>query len=145
MLTKNSFLAQLMCLFGLHEYILFERQVQKDISAVESQLNKFDKKKKAQENDRDTNNYIQYTFDPAFRMNEFKIEPFKTPKILGDVLEAIIGAVFLDGGIEELVRVLRPMLSPFVVYVAKFSKNIHKEPKEDCGGLASQLNMKPAF
>jgi len=27
MLTKNNFLAQMMCLFGLHEYILFESNV----------------------------------------------------------------------------------------------------------------------
>jgi dsRNA-specific ribonuclease len=64
-------------------------------------------------------------------MNEFEIEPFRTPKILGDVFEAIIGAIFKDGGIEKLIEVLRSLLAPFVLYVAKFSKNIYKEPKED--------------
>ena len=64
-------------------------------------------------------------------MNAIEVEPFKAPKILGDVFEAIIGAVFKDGGIEKLHDVLKPLLAPFVLYVAKFSKSIHKEPKED--------------
>jgi len=65
-------------------------------------------------------------------MNEFEIEPFKTPKIFGDVFEAIIGAIFIDtGGIEKVIEVLKSLMAPFVLYVAKFSKNIHKEPKED--------------
>ena len=34
-------------------------------------------------------------------MNVMDLEPFKAPKILGDVFEAIIGAIFKDGGIEK--------------------------------------------
>jgi len=64
-------------------------------------------------------------------MNEFEIEPFKAPKILGDVFEALIGAIFKDAGIVTLLQILKPFLAPFVLYVAKFSKYIHKEPKED--------------
>lgn len=64
-------------------------------------------------------------------MNSMEVEPFKAPKILGDVFEAIIGAVFQDGGIESINQVLKSLLSPFVLYVAKFSKSIQKEPKED--------------
>lgn len=30
------------------------------------------------------------------------MEPFKAPKILGDVFEAIIGAVFKDGGLIKV-------------------------------------------
>lgn len=75
-------------------------------------------------------NYIKY-FNPQFKMNEFEIEPFRTPKILGDVFEAIIGAIFKDGGIEAIIAVLKTLMAPFVLYVAKYSKFIHKEPKED--------------
>lgn len=50
-------------------------------------------------------NYIKY-FNKQFKMNEFEVEPFRTPKILGDVFEAIIGAIFKDGGIEKLIDVL---------------------------------------
>ena len=36
-------------------------------------------------------------------------------------------------------------MSPFVLFVAKYSKQIHKEPKEDFLGLATQLKIKPRF
>jgi len=75
--------------------------------------------------------YVNFGFKKDFKMNEFQLEPFKAPKILGDVFEAIIGAIFRDSGIETVINVLKPILAPFVLYVAKFSKSIHKEPKED--------------
>lgn len=78
-------------------------------------------------------------------MNVMDIEPFKAPKILGDVFEAIIGAIFMDGGIEKCINVLKSLMSPMVLYVAKFSKNIQKEPKEDFIQLASQLKIRPFF
>ena len=78
-------------------------------------------------------------------MNEFELEPYKAPKILGDVMEALIGAIFKDGGMYKLLEVLKPFLTPFVLYVAKHSKSIHKEPKEDFIQLAGQLKMKPHF
>lgn len=64
-------------------------------------------------------------------MTKYDIEFYQAPKILGDVFEAIIGAIFIDGGIESVIEVLRPLLSPFVLFVAKYSKNMFKEPKED--------------
>ena len=33
-------------------------------------------------------------------MNQRRIEPFETPKILGDIFESVIGAVFEDGGLD---------------------------------------------
>jgi dsRNA-specific ribonuclease len=38
-------------------------------------------------------------------MNGREIEVFEPPKILGDVFEAMIGAVFVDGGIEKVIEV----------------------------------------
>jgi dsRNA-specific ribonuclease len=70
-------------------------------------------------------------------MNVMDLEPFKAPKILGDVFEAIIGAIFKDGGIERSIDVLKSLMAPMVLYVAKFSKNIQKEPKEDFIQLSS--------
>ena len=75
--------------------------------------------------------FIKYSFKKDFKMNSFEFEPYKAPKILGDVFEAIIGALFKDGGIEETIRVLKSLMAPFVLYVAKYSKKINKEPKED--------------
>ena len=78
-------------------------------------------------------------------MNSMNVELFKPPKILGDVFEALIGAIFQDSSIEEVIRVLKLLMAPFVLYVAKFSKNIHKEPKEDFQQLATQLKIRPQF
>jgi dsRNA-specific ribonuclease len=41
-----------------------------------------------------------------------------------------MGAVFVDGGMKAVYQVYKEMLSPFILYVAKFSKEVHKEPKE---------------
>lgn len=38
-------------------------------------------------------------------MNGREYELFEPPKILGDVFESLIGAIFLDGGIESVLKV----------------------------------------
>ena len=63
-------------------------------------------------------------------MNENLIEPFEAPKILGDVFESVMGAVFVDGGLNAVMHVYKHLLAPFILFVAKFSKEVHKEPKE---------------
>jgi dsRNA-specific ribonuclease len=101
---------------------------------VEEMLNQDWRQKKLKDSareDHDMRMYVNFGFKKDFKMNEFQLEPFKAPKILGDVFEAIIGAIFRDSGIETVINVLKPILAPFVLYVAKFSKSIHKEPKED--------------
>jgi len=75
--------------------------------------------------------FIKYSYRKNFRMNSNEFEPYKAPKILGDVFEAIIGAIFKDGGIEDTIKVLKTLMAPFVLFVAKYSKKINKEPKED--------------
>ncbi len=65
---------------GLHEYILFEKPVQPTF--MESEIDKF----------------ILYSFKKNFSLNNRDVELFEPPKILGDVFEAIIGAVFVDAG-----------------------------------------------
>lgn len=99
----------------------------------------------AQKEESDIQKFVMYSFKKNFKMNQMNIELYKPPKILGDVFEAIVGAIFKDGGIERLLEVLKPFMAPCVLYVAKFSKKIHKEPKEDFIQLASQLKMKPKF
>jgi dsRNA-specific ribonuclease len=76
-------------------------------------------------------------------MNSHEIEIYEANKILGDVFEAIVGAVFEDGGIEKVVEVYQHMLAPFVLFVAKFSKKLYKEPKEDFILLSNKLKIKP--
>ena len=53
----------------------------------------------------DLDRYIIYSFKKNFKMNNRDIELFEACKILGDVFEALIGAIFIDGGIEEVLRV----------------------------------------
>jgi len=64
-------------------------------------------------------------------MNNRRVEPFSSPKVLGDVFEAIIGALFKDGGMGAVIKVLEPLLAPFITYTAKFSRQTFKEPKEE--------------
>lgn len=72
-----------MCvLLGLHKYIVYYDQAEEAISK------------------KDVDDYLMYSFvETNFDMNQREIEPFEPPKILGDVFEAVIGAIFEDGGL----------------------------------------------
>ena len=65
-------------------------------------------------------------------MNQRKLEPFETPKLLGDIFESVMGAIFEDGGLDEVHRVYKHLLSPLILYNSKFSKlsAMYGEPKE---------------
>jgi hypothetical protein len=41
-----------------------------------------------------------------------------------------MGAVFEDGGMDAIYSVYMQMLSPFILFVARYSKEVYKEPKE---------------
>lgn len=103
-----------MCvLLDLHKYIVYYDQFEDMISK------------------KDVDDYLMYSFvETNFDMNQRELEPFEPPKILGDVFEAVIGAIFEDGGLEQVVRVFKHILSPIVLYLAKFSKILLKEAKE---------------
>lgn len=80
-------------------------------------------------------------------MNQRKIEPFETPKILGDIFESVIGAVFEDGGLDTVHRVFNHLLSPLVLYNAQFSKMaaIYGEPKEQFQWKCHEHWIKPKY
>ena len=83
--------------------------------------------------DSEIDKYILYSFKKNFSLNQRDIELFEPTKILGDVLEALIGAVYIDSG-GDLLMVLdtfKFMFCPFILFVAKFSKQLNHEPKED--------------
>jgi dsRNA-specific ribonuclease len=118
MLTKNYFLAKLICLFGFHRYILFHRNRQmthkeiKEAAAKEAAAKggvldqwKIQKKVKDFMNEKDADKFIQYSFRRNFNMNDREPELFEPPKILGDVFESLIGAIFIDGGIQKVLKV----------------------------------------
>ncbi|KAG6544077.1 hypothetical protein Mapa_014494 [Marchantia paleacea] len=49
-------------------------------------------------------------------LNAFGLGDFKAPKVLGDILESIAGAVFLDAGLdtEKVWQIFEPLLQPMV-------------------------------
>lgn len=48
--------------------------------------------------EREIDKYILFSYSKNFRLNQRDIELFEPSKILGDIFEALIGAVFIDGG-----------------------------------------------
>lgn len=106
---------------------------------------KYKKNKQNKELEKDVNKYIKVSFRKDFQMNGRDIEIFEPPKILGDVFEALIGAVYIDGGIEKVVEVYQHILAPFVVFVAKYSKKLNKEAKEDFFLTANANKIKPVY
>ena len=66
-----------------------------------------------------------------FTPSRTQIKIFKPPKILGDVFESLIGAIFIDGGIQALNRVMERIFGPLILFVAQFSKEFDKEPIDD--------------
>ena len=91
----------------------------------------------------DLDRYISYSFKKDFKMNNREIEIFEPCKIMGDVFEALIGAIFIDGGIEEVLKVFQHLLAPFLLHVAKYSKKLNKEPKEDFQILSNLHKIAP--
>jgi len=91
------------------------------------------KKDLQQKMDSEIDKYILYSFKKNFSLNQRDIELFEPTKILGDVLEALIGAVYIDSGgdLPTLLDTFKFMFCPFILYVAKYSKQLHHEPKED--------------
>lgn len=79
----------------------------------------------------DVNNFLRFSFKQNFPMHKKHVELFESPKMLGDVFESLMGAVFIDGGFEKVIEVFEPIFAPFIVYVAQNSKVLPKEPKED--------------
>jgi dsRNA-specific ribonuclease len=76
-------------------------------------------------------------------MNGREVELFEPPKILGDVFESLMGAIFLDGGILKVLEVYQHLLSPFILFTAKHSKRLYKEPKDDFTHLSNHFKIKP--
>lgn len=126
LLVKNELLAKLTVLLGLHKYILYH-----ETAGLVTK--------------REVSDYLKYSYRSNFKLNQRDIEPFECPKLLGDVFESLMGAIFIDGGMEEVIRVYRNLVGPFVVFIAKFGKILHKEPKEEFIWAAVAQKIKPQF
>jgi dsRNA-specific ribonuclease len=99
-------------ILGLHKYVVYYNTNEDEISK------------------KDVDDYLLFSHKNDFLLNQREIEPFEPPKILGDVFESVLGAVFNDGGMDAVYHVFRDMLSPLILYVAKYSKETVGEPKE---------------
>ena len=148
LLTKNDFLAKLVVLFGIHEHILFDKPHILSFSKAADEGNetewKLNKERQQKAMEREVDKYIFYSFTKNFQINNRDVELFEPTKILGDVFEAIIAAVYLDGGgMEPVLQVYQHLLARFILVVAKFSKQLKKEPKEDFLILAQQNKILP--
>ena len=115
-MTKNDFLAKLVCLFGFHKYILHYQPKQLSYTELKEQLSKdavgkpieqwvLTKRLKDAQKERFADKYLQYSFKKDFLINGRDVEVFEAPKILGDVFESLVGAIFMDGGIEKVLEV----------------------------------------
>jgi dsRNA-specific ribonuclease len=80
-------------------------------------------------------------------MNQRRIEPFESPKILGDVFESIMGAVYQDGGLDEVHRVYKHLLAPLILYNTQFGKlpALYGEPKEQFQMKCHEFKIKPQY
>lgn len=105
-------LAKLTVMMGLHKYVIFYNAHENEIST------------------KDVDDYLEFSHTNNFKLNQLQLEPFEAPKILGDIFESVLGAVFEDGGMEAVYRVYKDILSPFILFIAKFGKEVHGEPKE---------------
>lgn len=129
-LAKNELLAKMSCVLGLHQYVFF-------YDNVESMYSK-----------KDVRDYLNYSFTyKNFPMNQRRIEPFETPKILGDIFESLIGAVYEDSGLDEVHRVFRHILSPMILFGTQFSKlaALYGEPKEQMQWKCNEYKIKPKY
>ena len=57
-----------------------------------------------------------------------------------------MGAVYEDGSMAAIYQVYKQLLCPFILFVARYSKEVYKEPKEQfiikCG---VQYKLRPLF
>ena len=128
-LVTNDVIGKLCVLLGFHKYIVY----------YDSQADSH--------SHHDVEDYLNFSFvENNFKMNESEIEHFEAPKILGDVFESVIGAIFVDGGLTAVMQVYKHLISPLLLFVAKFSKEVCKEPKEQFVIKAqTDFRIKPKF
>lgn len=127
LLVKNEVLAKLCVLLGFHRYVFYS-------DAIDGGVTK-----------KEVTDYLMYSFRPNFKLNQREIEPFECPKILGDIFESVMGSIFIDSprGLEDVVEVYQHLISPFVLFVAKYSKILYKEHKEEFIWASIAKKIKP--
>lgn len=90
-------------------------------------------------------NFVFCQAQEPFKVLQKKIHNryYEAPKIIPDVFEALLGAVFADGGYNNVVKVLQHTLGPFVWMVAKYFEKIRKNPIEEFNLFWSSKGLTP--
>lgn len=74
---------------GLHKYAIYYNSTDFELSS------------------KDVDDYLHFSHKPIFDLNQREIEPFEAPKILGDIFESVMGAVYEDGGMTAIYAVYK--------------------------------------
>ena len=82
-------------------------------------------------------------FNRRFKLNGRDIEIYDSPKILSDIFESLIAAVFIDGGFEKTSEMLEGLIGPILIYVSKFCKALKKVPNDDFHQACLNSKIKP--
>lgn len=137
LLVKNEVLAKLCVLLGFHRYTFYQDNIGACGGAADATT----------VTKRDVSDYLKYSFRPNFTLNQREVEPFECPKILGDIFESVMGAIFMDSpdGLGDVIKVYKHLISPFILYVAKFSKILYKEHKEEFIWASIAKRIRPQF
>lgn len=53
----------------------------------------------------ESDKYLLYSFRKNTKVNDSEIQLYEASKIYGDVFEALIAAIFIDGGIKKVIEV----------------------------------------
>jgi dsRNA-specific ribonuclease len=75
----------------------------------------------------DANKYIK-GINFSQKLNEYENTILGRPKIVSDIFESILGAIFIDSNLNQCFAVLNILLGPFVVYCAKYLGKLKYSP-----------------
>ena len=107
-LSSNYFLLRLSVFFKLHENMIIST---KSMKKMIDEANKY---------------IIGINFHQ--KLNEYEESNIGRPKIVSDIFESLVGAVFVDSDLNECFKMLNIMLGPFVVYCAKYLGKLKYSP-----------------
>jgi dsRNA-specific ribonuclease len=86
------------------------------------------------------------TFDPDQLFNEYQEDVINRPKAVSDIFEALIGAIFIDSGIEYCFTFLNVVFRKLIIYTAKYLENIKFSVVDDFVEKCTALyGKKPIF
>jgi dsRNA-specific ribonuclease len=121
LLASNNYLIKICIMFGLYRYLSIDRS---GIPPLKQ--------------------YID-SFDPNQYINEYGEDVIARPKVLSDIVEALIGAIFLDSDLEQCFKCLDLFYRDSLIYIAKYINNIKYSPVAEFDILCKAQFGIPSF